>query len=114
MKTSDPAQRMREFVDAVRAIWATWQDGTPLRFEGDVLPPHADDAVLHPGATADGPARLFLAGVGPAMTAVAGEVADGFFVHPFSTPEYLRSTTLPALRTGRRGGAPGLRPRPGP
>jgi alkanesulfonate monooxygenase SsuD/methylene tetrahydromethanopterin reductase-like flavin-dependent oxidoreductase (luciferase family) len=37
------------------------------------------------------------------MTAVAGDVADGFFVHPFSTPDYVRSTTLPALRAGRRG-----------
>ena len=50
--------------------------------------------------------RLFLAGVGPAMTTIAGDVADGFFVHPFSTPGYLRTTTLPALRAGARGRGP--------
>ena len=27
--------RMRELVLAIRAIWAGWQDGTPLRFEGE-------------------------------------------------------------------------------
>ena len=47
-----------------------------------------------------GPPRIFLAGVGPAMTEVAGEVADGFLVHPFSTAEFLREHTLPALERG--------------
>ena len=45
--------------------------------------------------------RIFLAGVGPAMTEVAGEVADGFICHPFTTERYLREVTLPALRRGR-------------
>jgi probable F420-dependent oxidoreductase len=42
------------------------------------------------------------------MTAVAGEVADGFLVHPFSSPHFLREHTLPALGRGfaRRGGRP--------
>ncbi len=44
--------------------------------------------------------RIFLAGVGPAMTEVAGEVADGFICHPFTTERYLREVTLPALRAG--------------
>ena len=103
-KASGPAARMREFVDAVRAIWTTWQDGAPLRFEGSYYRHTLTTPFFTPDPSPSGPPRLFLAGVGPAMTAVAGDVADGFFVHPFSTPEYLRSTTLPALRAGRRGG----------
>lgn len=106
MEWSAPAKRMREFVGAIRAIWATWQDGTPLAFEGE----HYRHTLMTPFFTPEplpsGPPRLFLAGVGPAMTAVAGDVADGFFVHPFSTPDYLRTTTLPALRAGRGGAAP--------
>jgi probable F420-dependent oxidoreductase len=103
-----PAARMREFVAALRAIWATWHDGTPLRFEGD----HYHHTLMTPFFTPEpspaGPPRVFLAGVGPAMTAVAGDVADGFFVHPFSTPEYLRVATLPALRAGARGAGAGF------
>jgi probable F420-dependent oxidoreductase len=104
MDWSAPAARMREFVGAVRAIWACWQDGTPLRFEGEHYRHTLMTPFFSPEPLECGPPRLYLAGVGPAMTAVAGDEADGFFVHPFSTPDYLRATTLPALRAGRRGG----------
>src|ERR1700760_1251426 len=35
MPWSHPVRRMREFVEAMRAIWTSWQDGTRLAFEGD-------------------------------------------------------------------------------
>src|SRR5262249_13785026 len=41
-----------------------------------------------------------LAGFGPAMIAVAGEVADGWIVHPLNSPSYVRSIGLPALERG--------------
>jgi probable F420-dependent oxidoreductase len=34
------------------------------------------------------------------MTEVAGEVADGFIIHPFNTVESVREVTLPALERG--------------
>jgi probable F420-dependent oxidoreductase len=34
------------------------------------------------------------------MTALAGEVADGVSLHPFTTPRYVTTRTLPALRRG--------------
>ena len=45
---------------------------------------------------------MFLAGVGDAMTRIAGEVADGFLCHGFTTERYLRDVTLPALTEGRK------------
>ena len=42
------------------------------------------------------------------MTEVAGEVADGFLVHGFSTERYLREVTLPALERGFDEGGPRL------
>jgi probable F420-dependent oxidoreductase len=47
-----------------------------------------------------GAPRVFLAAVGPLMTEVAGEVADGVIIHAFTTEKYLRETTLPALERG--------------
>ncbi len=46
MPWSHPAPRMREFVSALRAIWACWQDGTKLDFQRRLLHPHPHDAVL--------------------------------------------------------------------
>lgn len=108
MPWSDPAARMREFVGALRAIFATWQDGTPLRFDGEYYRHTLMTSFFTPEPLLTGPPRIFLAGVGPAMTRVAGEVADGFFVHPFSTPDYLLTRTLPALRAGTRGSSEGF------
>jgi alkanesulfonate monooxygenase SsuD/methylene tetrahydromethanopterin reductase-like flavin-dependent oxidoreductase (luciferase family) len=53
-----------------------------------------------PGPNPHGNPPIHLAGVGPRMTAVAGEVADGFMAHAFSTERYLHEVTLPALREG--------------
>ncbi|MGZ4690187.1 MAG: LLM class F420-dependent oxidoreductase [Acidimicrobiia bacterium] len=100
MPWSQPAARMREMVLAIRAIWATWQDGTPLRFEGGIYHHTLMTPFFTPEPSRYGTARIFLAGVGPGMTEVAGEVADGFLVHPFSTAKFLREHTLPALERG--------------
>lgn len=108
MPWSAPAARMRELVLAMRAFWTTWQDGTPLRFEGEHYRHTLMTPFFSPPPSEHPPPRVFLAGVGPGMTAVAGEVADGFLVHPFSSPRYLREHTLPALERGFgvRGGRP--------
>src|SRR5579872_5958100 len=102
MPWSHPAARMREFISALRAIWACWQDGTRLSFRGDFYTHTLMTPFFNPGPNPHGAPRVLLAGVGEAMTAVAGEVADGFLCHGFTTESYLREVTLPALAEGRR------------
>ncbi|HEY4609400.1 MAG TPA: TIGR03617 family F420-dependent LLM class oxidoreductase, partial [Ilumatobacteraceae bacterium] len=104
MEWSHPAPRMREMILAIRAIWDTWQNGTPLAFRGDFY----THTLMTPFFTPDrkdldgfGVPRIFLAGVGELMTEVAGEVCDGFICHGFTTERYLREVTLPALARGR-------------
>lgn len=107
MPWSRPAARMREFVLALRAIWRAWADGTDLDFRGEfyehtLLPPF-----FSPGRNPYGPPQVLLAAVGPLMTRVAGEVADGVIAHAFTTERYLREVTLPALADGAgRAGRP--------
>src|SRR6476620_11634532 len=74
MPWSHPAARMREFVLAMRAIWANWQDGTPLRFEGEFYRHTLMTPFFNPGPLECGPPKVFLAAVGEKMTEVAGEV----------------------------------------
>jgi probable F420-dependent oxidoreductase len=100
MPWSHPAPRMREFIMALRAIWAAWNDGTKLSFRGDFYAHTLMTPFFSPPPAPGGPPRVFLAAVGEAMTAVAGEAADGLLAHPFSTERYLREVTVPALGRG--------------
>lgn len=100
MPWSHPAKRMREFILAMRAIWDSWHNGTKLDFQGTFYTHTLMTPFFNPGPSEYGGPKVFLAGVGERMTEVAGEVADGFLSHAFSTPKYLREVTMPALERG--------------
>ncbi|GAA1255865.1 LLM class F420-dependent oxidoreductase [Pseudonocardia aurantiaca] len=101
MPWSNPAARMREFVLAVRAIWRAFETGERLRFRGEFYRHTLMDPFFDPGPNPHGNPPIMLAGVGELMTAVAGEVADGYLAHTIATRRYLESTALPLLRRGR-------------
>lgn len=105
---SRPAARMRELVLALRAIWATWQGEGPLRFEGEFFRHTLMTPAFDPGPNPFGPPPVFVGGFGPKMIEVAGEVADGLIVHPFTTRRSMEELVLPALARGaaRAGRAP--------
>ena len=100
MPWSHPAARMRELILAIRAIWASWSDGSRLAFRGEYYRHTLMTPMFDPGPNPFGNPPVFLAAVGPRMTEVAGEVADGMIVHGFTTERYLREVTLPALERG--------------
>ena len=100
MPWSHPAARMREFILALKAIWANWYTGEPLAFTGKFYTHTLMTPFFTPTNTEHGAPRVFLAAVGPRMTEVAGEVADGIIVHAFTTEKYLRETTIPAIERG--------------
>ncbi|MEZ4281668.1 MAG: LLM class F420-dependent oxidoreductase [Myxococcota bacterium] len=100
MPWSAPAARMREFVLAMRAIWRCWYEGEPLAFRGDHYTHTLMTPNFVPKNNPHGAPKVVLAAVGPKMTEVVGEVADGMLVHAFTTERYLREVTLPALERG--------------
>jgi probable F420-dependent oxidoreductase len=100
MEWSHPAARMREMVLAIRAIWDTWLNGTKLDFRGDFYTHTLMTPFFDPGPNPHGLPPILLAGVGPLMTEVAGEVADGVLVHPLNTPAFVAEDLLPALTRG--------------
>jgi probable F420-dependent oxidoreductase len=100
MPWSHPAARMRELVLAMRAIWDTWNHGTPLQFRGEFYRHTLMTPMFDPGPNPYGDPGILLAGVGELMTEVAGEVADGMILHAFTTERYLCEVTLPALERG--------------
>jgi probable F420-dependent oxidoreductase len=101
MPWSHPAPRMRELVSAIRAIWRSWADESKLDFRGDFYTHTLMTPFFRPERHESGPPAVLVAGVGEHMTEVAGETADGFLFHAFTTPEYLTQASVPALIRGR-------------
>lgn len=91
------AKQMRDFINAVQAIWDTWWDGVPLAYEGEFYKNSLMTPEFTP--TTEGVDRppILLAAVGPLMTRTAAEVADGLIVHPFCTEQYLKEIIVPRL-----------------
>lgn len=100
MPWSRPVARLRELVLGIRAIWNTWHNGVPLDFEGEFYTHTRMIPAFDPGPNPFGPPKILTGGFGPKMTAVAGEVADGFLVHPVNSRASLLGLTLPALAEG--------------
>jgi len=100
MEWSRPAARMRELVLAMRAIWDCWYEGEKLDFRGEFYTHTLMTPMFTPTNNTYGPPKVVVAAVGPKMTEVCGEVADGMLVHAFTTEKYLREVSLPAIDAG--------------
>jgi probable F420-dependent oxidoreductase len=100
LKWSSPGAWMREYIQAVRAIWSCWQNGTPLNFQGEryklnlMVPLFTPTPIEHPNIP------IQIAAVNPYICQVGGEVADGIRPHPVCTPSYIRNVMLPAVAKG--------------
>jgi probable F420-dependent oxidoreductase len=97
---SQPAARMREYVLALRAIWHAWETGERLRFQGEFYRHTLMTPFFTPTDHGHGAPAVWVAAVGPKMTEVTGQVADGLLCHGFTTHRYLSEVTLPALVAG--------------
>lgn len=100
MEWSKPAGRMRELVNAIRAIWDSWEHSTRLDFEGEFYRHTLMTPFFSPGPNPHGLPKVVVAAVGEAMCEVSGEVCDGIFLHGFTTDRYIREVTLPAVQRG--------------
>jgi probable F420-dependent oxidoreductase len=100
MPWSHPVARMREFVQALHAIWSAWKDGTRLRFEGEFYTHKLMTPMFTPEPQPFSAPKIFIAAVGEAMTEMCGEVADGVLAHAFTTKRYLHEVTIPAVQRG--------------
>jgi probable F420-dependent oxidoreductase len=109
MPWSQPAERMREMIRATHAIWDNWYDGKPLAFDGQFYSHTLMTPNFTPTDIEHGRPPIHLAAVGPHMTEVAAELAQGLICHSFTTERYVREVTLPAIeaslaRHGRKRG----------
>jgi probable F420-dependent oxidoreductase len=97
-----PAARLREYILALRAIWVSFQGEGTLQFEGEFYRHTLMTPFFDPGPIEHPEIPVFIAGVNTRLARLAGEICDGFHVHPFHSPEYVTRTLKPAIADGAR------------
>ena len=96
------ARQMREFIEAMKAIFDCWYEGERLEYQGEYYQHTLMPATFTPDNIEGPRPRIALSATGPLMTRVAAEIADGMIMHPFSSEKYMREVTLPAVEEGLR------------
>jgi probable F420-dependent oxidoreductase len=95
-----PAARIADYIRCLRAIWDTFQSGARPAYECRFYRFTLISDFFNPGPIEHPDIPISLAGVGERMARAAGEVADGFHVHPLHSPGYLRDVVRPAIAKG--------------
>jgi probable F420-dependent oxidoreductase len=94
--------KLREQIGAIRALWHTWQSGEKLNFRGEYYRLTLMSPFFNPGPIEYPNIPIYIAGVNTGLARLAGEVSDGFLVHPFHSTSYLEEVLLPAITEGAR------------
>lgn len=97
-----PLPRLREYIEALRAIWRCWETREKLCYEGKHYQFTLMTPEFSPPPTGLGPVPITIAAVKPAMMGLAGRVCDGVRLHGFATRRYLEQVAMPALLEGLR------------
>jgi probable F420-dependent oxidoreductase len=96
-----PVPQLREYVQAMKAIFHSFQTGERLHFEGDHYVLTKLQPFFNPGPIEHPDIPILCGAVGPAMTKMVGRIADGMITHPTNTPpRYIREVCLPRLQEG--------------
>ena len=95
-----PGPRLREYILSLRAIWDTFQHNKPLRHKGEFYTFTLMTPFFTPGPISTPGIPIYIAGVNPYLCKLAGELCQGFHVHPFHTTRYIRELILPNIEQG--------------
>jgi probable F420-dependent oxidoreductase len=95
-----PVQKMRETILAIKAFWDCWQNGTRLDFRGEFFKLTLMTPFFNPGPHAYPHIPIYIAGVNQRMCQLAGEICDGFHVHPLNSSRYIEEVILPNIELG--------------
>ena len=96
--------KLREQIQVVRAFWDCWQNGTKLNFRGEHYKVTLMSPFFNPGPIENPNVPIYIAGVNTHLAKLAGELCEGFHVHPFHSLRYLREVIIPAIEEGAQKG----------
>ena len=95
-----PVARLKDYILALRAIWQSFQTEGSLDYEGEFYRHTLMTPFFNPGPIEHPEIPIYIAGVNTRLAKLAGELCDGFHVHPFHTLEYVRQIVKPAIAEG--------------
>ncbi len=95
-----PAAKLREMILAIRALWNAWQGDGRINFRGEFYKITLMTPFFNPGPIEHPDIPIYIAGVNEKLCQLAGELCQGFHVHPFHTPGYVREFILPNIEQG--------------
>lgn len=95
-----PVPRLREYIESLRAIWNTWQNGVPLRYQGEHYKFTLMTPFFSPSPMPYSDIPIYIAGVNEGLCRLAGELCQGFHVHAFHTVRYLKELIIPNIELG--------------
>ena len=97
---SEPVERMRDTVLATKAILTSWQERDRIDHHGRFWSHTLMTPAFDPGPNPHGMPPVLVGALGPRMTQMAAEVADGLLVMPFNSARHFRERTVPAIERG--------------
>jgi probable F420-dependent oxidoreductase len=92
--------KLREQIEVIRAFWDCWQNRTKLNYRGQYYKITLMSPFFNPGPIENPSIPIYIAGVNTSLAKLAGELCEGFHVHPFHSVRYLREVILPAIEEG--------------
>jgi probable F420-dependent oxidoreductase len=95
-----PVPRLREYIQAMRAIWNSWQNNEPLRYTGEHYRFTLMTPFFAPSPMPYSNIPIYIAGVNEGLCRLAGELCQGFHVHSFHTIRYLKELIIPNIAQG--------------
>ncbi|MFQ5434586.1 MAG: TIGR03617 family F420-dependent LLM class oxidoreductase [Anaerolineae bacterium] len=97
-----PIRKMRETIEAIRAFWDNWQNGTPLNYEGEFFKLNLMTPFFSSGPLTTPPPPIYIAALNEKMLRLAGSHCDGVHLHALHTVKYMREFALPHIEEGFR------------
>ncbi len=97
-----PGPRLRDYIQCMRAIWDSWQNGTKPDYEGEYYQYKLTSPFFNPGPIEQPDIKVIVSAVNPFNARLAGEVCDGIAIHGFSTFRYISEVLIPAVHEGAR------------
>ena len=97
-----PGPRLRDYINCMRAIWDSWQNGTRPDFESEHYQYKLTSPFFNPGPIEHPEIKVIVSAVNTFNARLAGEVCDGIAIHGFSTFAYIREVLIPAVHEGAR------------